>query len=141
MAISTAFTIENTVVTVNDRPISDWGNSDPAYSEEPIEPKRNFPRGLGGNATVLERTNPGRRVTLNLRPGSDDSAFLHNLYLKGTTITLSRNQISALDGCIGTEGIITQEQGLTRVGFSQISDDTFVFEFNLWASQRGGAIA
>ncbi len=141
MAITTAFTIENTVVTVNGRAISDWGNSDPAYSEEPIDTTRNLLRGLGGNATVLERKNPGRRVTLNLRPGSDDSSYLHGLFLSGATITLTRTQITALDACVGTEGILTQEQALTRVGHSQISDDTFVIEFNTWTSTRGGEIA
>ena len=75
MALTKAFTIENTVVTVNGRSISDWGMTDPAYSDEPIDNKRNLLRGLGGNAVVLERSNPGRRATLNLRPGSADSAF------------------------------------------------------------------
>lgn len=140
MALTKAFTIENTVVTVNGRSISDWGMTDPAYSDEPIDNKRNLLRGLGGNAVVLERSNPGRRATLNLRPGSADSAFLHGLFQSGATVTLTRTQIGATDGAIGTEGILTQEQGLTRVGHTQISDDVFVIEFNTWQSMRGGEI-
>ncbi len=141
MAITKAFTIENTVVTVNGRQISDWGQADPAYSEEPIDTKRNLLRGLGGNATVLERKNPGRRVTLNLRPGSDDSAYLQGLFTSGDTITLTRTHITALDAAVGTEGVMTQEQALTRAGHTQISDDVFVIEFNTWTSTRGGEIA
>ena len=138
MAIAQAFTIENTVVTVNGRLISDWGASDPAYSDEPIDTKRNLIRGLGGNAVVLERTNPGRRVTLSLRPGSEDSAYLQGLYNTGAVITLTRTQVGALDGAVGTEGVMTQEQGVTRVGHGQISDDVYTFEFNTWSATRGG---
>lgn len=140
MAITTAFTIENTVVTVNGRQIEDWGNADPAFSDEPIDQKRTMMRGLGGNAVVLERSNPGRRVTLNLRPGSADSAYLHGLYQSGAVITLTRTQIGATDGAIGTEGIMTQEQAVTRAGATSISDDVFVFEFNSWNSSRGGEL-
>ena len=97
-------------------------------------------RGLGGNATILERSNPGRRVTLNLRPGSADSAFLQGLFLSGAVITLTRTQIGAIDGAIGTEGVMVQEQTVTRAGGQSISDDVFVVEFNTWASMRGGEI-
>lgn len=140
MSVTQAFTIENTVIMVNGRLISDWGEADPAYSDEAIDPKRRLVRGLGGNATILERSNPGRRVTLNLRPGSADSAFLQGLYLSGAVITLTRTQIGAIDGAIGTEGVMVQEQTVTRAGGQSISDDVFVVEFNTWASMRGGEI-
>nr|DAI76098.1 MAG TPA: Protein of unknown function (DUF3277) [Caudoviricetes sp.] len=140
MAITRAFTIENTVITVNGRIISDWGGADPAYQDEPIDPKRVLMRGLGGNATVLERSNPGRRVTLNLKPGSADSSFLQGLYNSGSVITLTQTQVGAIDGAIGTEGVMTQEQTKTRAGASTISDDVFVFEFNKWESSRGGEL-
>lgn len=140
MSIAQAFTIENTVVTVNGRLISDWGATDPAYSDEPIDNKRNLIRGLGGNAVVLERSNPGRRVTLNLRAGSADSAYLQGLYNSGAVITLTRTQVGAIDGAVGTEGVMTQEQSVTRIGHGQISDDVFSFEFNTWVATRGGEL-
>lgn len=138
MAMSQALTTNNTVVTVNGRRITDWGTSDTPISEEPIDQKRTLVRGMGGNATMLERINPGRRVTLNVRPSSPDSAFLHGLYESGAIITYSRTQVGSLENAIGTEGVSINESQVTRGGSTSVSDDVFVFEFNVWQSIKGG---
>lgn len=137
MSISSAFTIANTVVTVNGRAIDDWGSADPAFTDSPIDPKRVLVRALGGNATVLERINNGRRVTLSLRTGSADASYLHALYMSGATITLTRSQVGSIDSAIGTEGVIVNEPDVSRVATSQISDDVFEIEFNVWESTKG----
>lgn len=138
MALTTAFTTENTVVTVNGRIISDWGQTEPPITEEPIDPKRTLIRGIGGNAVVLERKNNGKRVTLHLLPGSADSAFLMGLHNSGATITYTRSHITAIDGTVCSEGVIINEPQAGRGGAGQIGDDTFVMEFNVNASSRGG---
>lgn len=138
MALTTAFTTENTVVTVNGRIISDWGQAEPPITEEPIDPKRTLIRGIGGNAVVLERKNNGKRVTLHLLPGSADSAFLMGLHNSGATVTYTRSHITAIDGTVCSEGVIINEPQAGRGGAGQIGDDTFVMEFNVNASSRGG---
>lgn len=138
MALSTAFTTENTVVTVNGRMISDWGTEDTPINEENIDPKRVLVRGLGGSAAVLERKNAGKRVTLNLMVGSADSAFMQGLFLSGATITYTRSQIGAIDGCVCSEGVIVTENPVSRGGASSQGSDTYVMEFNVSASSRGG---
>lgn len=138
MAVTSAFTISNTVVTVNGRQITDWGADGSGISEEAINPKRRLLQGQGGNALILERIAPGRRVTIKVRSGSADSAFLHGLYASGAIITYTRSQVGALETAIGTEGIILSEEAVSRVNVDSISDDTFVMEFNLWDSVKGG---
>lgn len=123
---------------MNGRQITDWGADGSGISEEAINPKRRLLQGQGGNALILERIAPGRRVTIKVRSGSADSAFLHGLYASGAIITYTRSQVGALETAIGTEGIILSEEAVSRVNVDSISDDTFVMEFNLWDSVKGG---
>lgn len=137
MGISTSLTTANTVVTVNGRQITDWGLSETPINEEPIDQKRTVRRGQGGNAVMLERINPGRRVTLQINPASADAAYLHGLYESGAIITYTRTQVGSLENSIGTEGVIVTESPVGRGG-SSVTDDTFVMEFNAWQSIKGG---
>ena len=136
MAITKAFTDSNTVVTLNGRAIEDWGQQDPPFQDDPVDQKRTVVRGQGGNAVVLERKNPGRRITLYLLPGSADSAYLHGLYLSGDIVTLTRNQVGVLNSAIGTEGVVVQEESVTRAGSTSISDDVYVIDMNDWTEVR-----
>lgn len=136
MAITKAFTVSNTVITVNGRAIEDWGQQDPPYLDEPIDQKRTVVRGQGGNAVVLERKNPGRRITLYLLPGSADSSYLNGLYKSGAIVTLTRNQVGATNAAIGTEGVIVNDAEVTRAGSTSISDDVYVIEMNDWEDAR-----
>ena len=67
-------------VTVNARSITDWGENATPYNDEPIDQKSTLRRGQAKRAIRLDRQAPGRRVTLNLNPGSPDSAYLSGLY-------------------------------------------------------------
>lgn len=138
MAMSISLTTGNTVVTVNGRQITDWSFDSPAIQEEPIDPKRVVLHGQGGNAVLLERKNPGHRVTLSVNPGGPDSAFLHSLYLSGAIITYTRTQVGSLENVVATEGVITQENAIGRVVTDNMGGDTYTIEFNAWESLRGG---
>lgn len=138
MTLSRAFTISNSVVTVNGRQITDWGADGAGVTEEAINPKRKMVQGQGGNALMLERIAPGRRVTIKVRSGSADSAFLQGLYVSGAIITYTRSQVGALETAVGTEGMIVSEEAVSRVSAESVSDDSFVMEFNLWDSVKGG---
>lgn len=131
------FSTDLTVVTLNGRQLTDWGENATPYTDEPIDPTSALRRGLGGNAVRLDRKNPGRRVTLYLNPGSPDSAYVQGLFNSGANITLSFTQIGTLENAIGTEGVIVNDAARGRAGMT-ISDDQFIIEFNGWTGLRGG---
>lgn len=130
MAINN-FATENTVVVVNGREITDWGETDPPISEAPIDPRAVLRRGLGGNAVRLDRINPGRSVTLNINPGSPDAAYLQGLFNSRANITYARTVIGTLENAIGAEGVMVND-GTTGRGGVTITDRQFVIEFNSW---------
>ena len=114
------FSTDLFTVTVNGRTISDWGETDPPYTDDPIDPKSTMRRGQGGNAIGLDRINPGRTVTLQLNPGGDDASFPEHL---AATLTVH----------IGTEGRIVNDTSKGRGG-QTITDRGFIMEFNVWTS-------
>lgn len=133
-----SITTENTVVTVNGRMIQDWGEAESPITEEPIDQKTTIRRGMGGNATRLDRINPGRRVTLSINPGGADAAYMQGLFLSNANVTYTRTVIGTLENAIGTEGAIVNDGTINRAGGSSISDDVFVMEFNAFDTLKGG---
>lgn len=129
------FSTDLTTVTVNGRVISDWGEADPPYTDEPIDPKSTMRRALGGNAVTLDRINPGRRSTLQLNPGGDDASYMQGLFNSNATITLSYTQIGTLENAIGTEGRIVNDTPKGRGG-QTITDSGFIIEFNNWTDLK-----
>lgn len=129
------FSTDLFTVTVNGRVISDWGETDPPYTDEPIDPKSTLRRGQGGNAVRLDRLNPGRRVTLQLNPGSPDASYMQGLLNAGVNITLSKTQIGTLENAIGTEGVIVNDTSTGRGG-QTITDSGFIIEFNTWTDLK-----
>lgn len=129
------FSTDGSVVVINGRQITDWGDTDPPFSDEPIDPKSALRRGLGGNAVRLDRINPGRRFTLNLNPGSPDSSFMQGLFLSNANITMSYTQIGTLEVGVGAEGVIVND-GTRGRGGQTITDNQFIIEFNSWDSSK-----
>jgi hypothetical protein len=124
-------------VTVNGRTLSDWGEGQP-WKDEPIKQKSTLRQGQAKRGIRLDAQAPGRRVTLNLNPGSPDSGFISGLYNSNANITITRTQIGTLEGAIGTEGIIENDGPVDRGG-ETISDDMYIFAFNNWKGTKGGA--
>lgn len=127
---------DNSVLTINGRVISDFGEQASPYSDEPIDPKVTLRRGQGGRAVRLNRINPGRRVQVYLNPGSQDSAYVQGLFNSNANITLSWTQIGTLEAAIGTDGVIVNDAAMNRAG-TTISDDQFTLEFNVWTATKG----
>lgn len=125
------------VVTVNGRIISDWGETDPPYTDDPIDQKSTLRRGQGGNAVRLDRINAGRTVTLNINPASPDSAFLQGLFNSYADITFSYQVIGTLEGSVGTGGVMINDGQVGRGG-QTITDDQYIIEFNTWTALKGG---
>lgn len=131
------FSTSNSVFTVNGRIITDFGENATPYNDEPIDAKSILRRGQGGNATRLDRINPGRRVTIYLNPGSPDSAYMQGLMNSNANIEATWTQIGTLDAAVGAEGIIVNDGARGRAG-TTITDDQFIMEFNSWTPSRGG---
>lgn len=129
------FSTESSVVVINGRQITDWGDTDPPFSDEPIDPKSVLRRGLGGNAVRLDRINPGRRFTLNLNPGSPDSSYMQGLFNSNANITMSYTQIGTLEVGVGAEGVIVND-GTRGRGGQTITDNQFIIEFNSWTASK-----
>lgn len=130
------FSTAGSVLTINGRVINDWGETATPYTDEPIDATSQIRRGQGGNATRLDRINPGRRVTIYLNPGSPDSAYMQGLYNSRANIELTWTQIGTLDTAVGAEGAIVNDGTRGRAG-TTISDDQFICEFNSWTATRG----
>lgn len=128
---------DSSVLTINGRVISDFGETASPYSDAPIDPKVAVRRGQGGKAVRLNRINPGRTVNVFLNPGSPDSAYLQGLFNSNANITLSWTQIGTLEAAIGTDGAIVNDAANNRAG-TTISDDQFTMEFNVWNATKGG---
>ena len=124
--------------TVNGALLEDWGNTDPAFNADPIDQQSTLLRGIGGNAVRLDDLNPGKRVTLNLKPGGKASAVMQGLLNSGANITLTYSQIGTLESAIGSEGVLVNTGPTGRAGRSSITDDQFIIEFNVWTETKGG---
>lgn len=132
------FSTANSVLTVNGRILGDFGETATPYTDEPIDAVTTLRRGQGGNATRLDRINPGRRVTIYLNPGSPDSAYMQGLMNSQANIELTWTQIGTLDAAVGAEGVIVNDGSRGRAG-TTISDDQYIMEFNVWSATKGQA--
>lgn len=131
------YSTEQLVVTVNGREITDWGDTDPPVNDAPIDPRTALRRGLGGNAVRLDRLNPGREVTINLNPGSPDSAYMQGLLNSNANITFTTTVIGTLENAVGSEGVIVNDGPVGRGG-QTITDDQYIMQFNSWTGLKGG---
>ena len=121
------------VITVNGRQLTDWGDTATPYTDDPIDPVSTLRRGQGGNAIRLDRINPGRRVVINLNPGSPDAVYMQGLFNSNANVTLTYTQIGTLENAVGSEGAIVNDGQVGRAG-STITDKQFTMEFNSWTA-------
>lgn len=125
------------VLTVNGRILTDYGETTTPVTDAPIDPKSVLRRGQGGNAVRIDRTNPGRAVSIFLNPGGPDSAYMQALFTSNANISLSALQIGTLEASVGVEGVIVNDTSNGRGG-SVITDDQYNLEFNVWTATKGG---
>lgn len=130
-----SFSTDKTVIVVNGREITDWGDTDPPYTEAPIDAQAVLRRGLGGSAVRLDRINPGRTVTLNLNPGSPDASFMQGLMISKSNVTLGKTIISSAEKAAGDQGVIVNDGQTGRAG-QTITDNVFIMEFNSWIESK-----
>lgn len=131
------FSPNNTVIEVNGREITEWGQAATPYTDDQIDQKSQLIRGQGGRAIRNDRDNPGRAVEIMVMPGSADSAFLQGLYNSNADITMSKTVIGTFEVAVGTEGVIINNGQSGRAG-STITDDQYSIQFNIWDDSRGG---
>jgi hypothetical protein len=132
------FSPSNTDFRINGYALTSWGTGQPPLTIEPIDASGTLIRGEGGGAVALYRDNFGWRVTVNLLPGTKDSAYLKTLKKARTALTFSHTVIGTLEVGAGTNGIFVSEGALGRASTSQVSDDIYTMEFNNADLARGG---
>lgn len=130
------YSTDNMVVNINGRPYTQWGQGVPVSDTE-IDPDGTLIRGLGGRIIRFDRTNPGRQVTINLAPGSPDSAEMQKLRNQRANINFGQTQVSTLESKLGTKGMIVSK-GQSDRGDENFSDDTYVMVFGVWVETAGG---
>jgi len=133
----TSFSNDLTVVTVNGRRLTAWGQAASPYTDDPIDQKSTLVRGMGSASMRLDRSNPGRRVTLYLMPGTPDHTYMQSLFTSNANITLTYQQIGTSEVATGTEGVITNDGQNARAG-TTVSDGQYIIEFNGWTQSQGG---
>ncbi len=131
------FSTADFLITVNGSDLSNWGTTDPAVTHEPIDQNADLVRGMGGDALRLDRVSPGRRYTINLQPGSQDSAYMQSLMNSKANITITTTQIGTLDKTVASEGVIVNDGQTGRAGQSP-TDDQYIIEFNKFQQTKGG---
>ena len=131
------FSTADFLITVNGRDLTNWGTTDPSVTHEPIDQNADLVRGMGGDALRLDRIAPGRRYTVNLQPGSQDSAYMQSLMNSKANITITTTQIGTLDKTVASEGVIVNDGQTGRAGQSP-TDDQYIIEFNKFQQTKGG---
>lgn len=126
------FAVQNNVITVNGRELTQWGQADPPVTESPIDPKSTLIRGQGGDATRLDRINPGRSVQINLLPGGSDAAYMQGLFNSNADITYTRTVIGTLENVLGDQGVIVNDGPTGRAGATSLTDAQYTLELNTW---------
>lgn len=127
-----------TVLTINGRQITAFGQTADPITHSPIAQHSTLIQGQGGGSTRVNRSNPGRTMSVFLLPGTSDSAYLQGLMRSNANITASLTVIGTLETVIGTEGMITGDGPVNRGGGEQVGDDQYDFSFNIWEQTKGG---
>lgn len=131
------FSATNSVLDVNLKELTDFGNTNPAVTFEYIDQKSTLRRGIGGRGTRFDSINPGIRVTINLNPGGSDSAAMSSFMEQKADITLTHEVIGTLEKYVLTDGVIVNMGQTGRYG-DGYSDDQYIIEFNTDVITRGG---
>lgn len=123
------FSVENCSFEIFDREITDWGKTDPPLDISPINAKGQMVSGLGGDSVAFNN-HQRWRITINLMPGSEDSAKVARKIEQGA-VGLDAGYANLGSGEKGSfsEGMYTNRGSIGRGG-PGISDDQYIFEFN-----------
>lgn len=127
-----------TVVTVNGRQITQWGQTADPITHTQISQPSTLIQGQGGDSARVNMFNPGRNVSLFVLPGSSDSAYLQGLKNSRANITMGVQFIGTTEIVAATEGMITGDGTSNRGGGATVGDDQYDFAFNVWTENKGG---
>lgn len=130
------FSVENCSFEIFDREITDWGKSDPPLDISPINAKGQMIPGLGGDSIAFNN-HQRWRVTINLMPGSEDTAHIARKIEQGA-VGVEAGYANLGSGEKGSfrEGMYTNRGSIGRGG-PGITDDQYIFEFNKGAMGAG----
>lgn len=118
------------ILTLNTLTVDDWGDTDPALTMEDIEPSATLTRGIGGKGILNSTVTIPKRVTINIKPGGDQSRALNAMRTNRTVIQGSFTQVGTGEIATFIDGVITTKGQTGRASKTGVSDDQFILEFN-----------
>lgn len=122
---------------LNGKRITEWGESDPIKTR-PIRDKGTLKQGYGRSAVGSSIETPGAELTLNIMPGTKDSAYVSGLIEANVDIEFEMTVVATGELWFYSEGIYKTHEEFVRAG-EKPSDDGYTFSFNL-SEHKMGAI-
>lgn len=130
MANSVKYGNEYSHLTLNGINIVDLGETDPPITIEDLEDRSTLKRGVNGRFVRIDNVTRGKRLTVNLIPGSPQVRQLIALDKAGVDFEFLWFQSDTNETITGFGGIMQSRGELTRAGKTTASDERFVFIFN-----------
>ncbi|HAT1590647.1 hypothetical protein [Klebsiella oxytoca] len=118
-----------TDLTVNGLPIDEFGDSDPPFTVEDIDPRSTLKRGVGKTSVRLDSQTRPKRLTVNLMPGSYQVRQLLALEKSGVDFFCTYRQRGTDETIAAFDGVITNRGPMGRAGKRTVTDEQFIFEF------------
>lgn len=123
------------LVYLNGKRITEWGEGDPIKTS-PIRDKGVLKQGFGRSAVASRIETPGEELTLNIMPGTDDSAYASGLISADVDIEFEMQVVATGEAWIYSEGVYKTHEEFTRAG-EKPSDDGYTYLFNLTEHKMG----
>ena len=99
---------------LNGRKITNWGQGDVCLKFENIMDKSKLVQCQGGGAFRSDVINQGKRISLNLQPGSPDASYAQGLLNSNANINYSYLIFSTTETVTGYDGVIANNGDTDR---------------------------
>lgn len=119
----------NASLTLFGIPLDEFGDQDPAYTIEDMEPRSVLKMGLGGTTNRIDRVNTPKRLTVNLLPGSDQVRQVIAAWKSGVDATATHRQIGTGEMVVMFDGVLENRGSISRAGKTTVSDEQLVVIF------------
>ncbi|MCE8034618.1 hypothetical protein EKK97_14030 [Billgrantia tianxiuensis] len=116
-------------LTVFGIPIEEFGDTDPAITIEDIEQRSTLKRGIGGTSNRIDNQTRPKRLTISLLPGSDEVRQILAAEKSGVDATATFRQTGTAEVVAMFDGVLITRGSMGRAGKTNVSDETFIFEF------------
>lgn|SRR5690554_4314379 len=110
-------------------PITDFGDTDPAYTIEDLDSRATLKRGIGGTTNRIDSKTRPKRLTVNLMPGSDQVRQILAAEKSGVDATATHRQLGTNEKVVMFDGVLVTRGSMGRGGRTSVTDESFIIEF------------